>query len=108
MSELTIKTYDVLIVRILQLILPILISYVSLLFLSLVFDGKAIEPFEYFEYVLLFDGKPIALVVGWGIITGAAFFLLKGTGGVKLKESFIMRRWLSFKAWALPLGSDFE
>ena len=108
MSDIKIKNYDVLIVRILQLILPFLVSYVSLLLIVLAVDGIAIEPLGYLEHLLLFDAKPIGLILGWGIVAVTALVLFKGTSGSKVKECFLMRKWFLFKVWFLTLGRDFE
>jgi hypothetical protein len=109
MSEIKIKNYDVFIVRILQIIIPFLTSYVSVLLINLVvYAGKAIDPLSFAVYILLFDAKPIGLIISWAIIAVVALVLFKGTSGIKVKDALVMRKWLSFKMWVLTLGRDFE
>ena len=108
MDEIKIKNYDVLIVRILQIILPFVSSY-AVIFLIILFDGgRVIDPASFFNAMLLFNGKPIALIVTWGVIASVAFFIIKDASSSKTKDSFIMKKWFTFKTWLLTLGRDFD
>lgn len=108
MNELKIKNYDVLVVRILQIIISFLSSYVVIVLIVLLVDGKFINPEEFLEHILLFDAKPIALAIAWGTTATIAIFLIKRSIGQKIKDSFFMRKWMSLKTWTLSLGKDFE
>ena len=65
MAKLKIKNYNVFIVKVLQLLVSFISSYIVLFLLVLAFGKKAINPYEYFEHILLFDAKPVALISTW-------------------------------------------
>ncbi|MBM4055354.1 MAG: hypothetical protein FJ264_11955 [Planctomycetes bacterium] len=113
MDKLKIKNYDVLIVRILQIIISFLISYAVLVLIALIVDREFINPEEFLEHILLFDAKPLSLAIAgiaWGASATAtiAIFLIKRSIGQKIKDSLIMRKWMGLKIWTLSLGKDFE
>ncbi|CAG9001277.1 MAG: hypothetical protein CENE_03295 [Candidatus Celerinatantimonas neptuna] len=112
MDEVRIKNYDVIIARffqlIFQLIFAVLVSYLFFFIAVLITGQTFISPSDYYEHILLFDAKPIALILGWGVIAIATLVSMLKTSGQKIKNSAVLKTWLSFKSWALSLGNDFE
>ncbi|MBX3006948.1 MAG: hypothetical protein KF816_02870 [Melioribacteraceae bacterium] len=108
MNELIIKNYDVLIVRILQIIISFFYSYIGIVFIGLLVDGEFINPKEFIELILLFNATPLALAIVWGITAILATFFIKRSSGHKIKDSFFLKKWMSLKSWMFSLGKDFE
>ncbi|MDP2762218.1 MAG: RDD family protein [Sideroxyarcus sp.] len=108
MAELKIKNYDVFIVRVLQIILSFLISYLAFFLIVLAVDRQLVKPAEYFEHIFLFDAKPIALAVAWSIALLMATILIIRSSGQKIKASFVMQKWMGLKMVVLSAGQDFD
>ena len=108
MGGLKIKNYDVLIVRILQIIFSFVFSYIVIVLIALILDGNYPNPKWFVEGVLLFDAKPIGLLIGWGVAIVMGTILIKKSSGQKIKGDFFMKKWISLKTWLLSLDQDLD
>tara|TARA_Y100001949_G_C15936422_1_gene308097 strand:- start:730 stop:1056 length:327 start_codon:yes stop_codon:yes gene_type:complete len=108
MDEVTIKNYDVLIARLIQIASAVLSSYLLLSVIVFITDKKLIWPLEYYKHILLLDAKPAGLILGWGVLIAVFVISYFKTSGKKVKNSYALRSWLSIKSWVFSLGNDFE
>ena len=106
MKNIQIKNYDVVLVKIILLCLPIILTYAIVFFLVWIVDDWLIEPFQFLKN--LFGNISIGLFTSWVILISISVFLIKKNKKVAIKDSITMNVWMSFKTWVLTLGDNFE
>lgn len=107
-STIKIKNYDVFIARIFQAALSIAAGYLLFDMIVAISGGPFFSFNDFYEHILLFDAKPIAISVGWGIIAVIYGTLFARSYGQKIKRAVTLRAWLRLKNWFRSLPNDFR